>query len=62
MADRQVRGGVSTEQYSTVREAQQGLGHYFGFYNDERLHQALGYRQHPQPSTVGWGSAVHKTA
>jgi len=30
--------------YNTVREAQQGLGRYCRFYNDERLHQALGYR------------------
>src|SRR5437763_744269 len=35
---------VYLREYSTVREAQQGLGRYFGFYNDERLHQALGYR------------------
>jgi putative transposase len=35
---------VSLREYNTVREAQQGLGRYFGFYNDERLHQALGYR------------------
>ncbi len=31
-------------EYNTVREVQQGLRRYFGFYNDERLHQALGYR------------------
>ena len=35
---------VYLREYSTVLEAQQGLGCYFGFYNDERLHQALGYR------------------
>lgn len=35
---------VYRREYTTVREAQQGLGRYFGFYNDERLHQALGYR------------------
>jgi len=35
---------VYLREYTTVREAQQGLGRYFGFYNDERLHQALGYR------------------
>ena len=35
---------VYLREYSTVREAQQGLKRYFGFYNDERLHQALGYR------------------
>jgi putative transposase len=35
---------VYLREYNTVREARQGLGRYFGFYNDERLHQALGYR------------------
>lgn len=35
---------VYLREYNTVREAQQGLRRYFGFYNDERLHQALGYR------------------
>jgi putative transposase len=35
---------VYLREYNTVREARQGLQHYFGFYNDERLHQALGYR------------------
>ncbi len=25
-------------------ELQRGLGRYFGFDNDERLHQSLGYR------------------
>jgi putative transposase len=34
---------VYLREYNTVREAQQGLQRYFGFYNDERLHQALGY-------------------
>jgi putative transposase len=35
---------VYLREYNTVREARQGLQRYFGFYNDERLHQALGYR------------------
>src|SRR3954462_14239363 len=30
--------------YESVPELQRGLGRYFGFYNDERLHQSLGYR------------------
>ena len=30
--------------YETVPELQRGLGRYFAFYNDERLHQSLGYR------------------
>lgn len=32
-----------------VRDARQHLARYFGFYNEERLHQALGYRT---PATV----------
>ena len=35
---------VYLQDYQTVRDAQHGLGRYFVFYNDERLHQALGYR------------------
>src|SRR4029079_4197969 len=35
--------------YETVPELERGLGRYFGFYNDERLHQSLGYRT---PATV----------
>lgn len=35
---------VYLRAYNTVQEAKHGLGRYFGFYNDERLHQALGYR------------------
>jgi putative transposase len=35
---------VYLRDYQTVWEARQGLAHYFAFYNEERLHQALGYR------------------
>ena len=35
---------VYLKDYTTVREARQGLEQYFTFYNHERLHQALGYR------------------
>lgn len=35
---------VYLKEYATVRDAVQGLGAYFRFYNCERLHQALGYR------------------
>jgi putative transposase len=31
-------------RYEAVPELRQGLGRYFGYYNEERLHQALGYR------------------
>jgi putative transposase len=30
--------------YEAVPELHQGLGRYFAFYNNERLHQSLGYR------------------
>lgn len=30
--------------YRSVKEAKSGIGDYFGFYNNERPHQALGYK------------------
>ena len=35
---------VYTKEYATVKEAVSGLGAYFGFYNEERPHQALKYK------------------
>ncbi len=35
---------VYLKAYSTVREAQDGSGSYLRFFNEERPHQALGYR------------------
>lgn len=35
---------VYLKDYGTVPGAIQNLGGYFGFYNEERLHQALGYK------------------
>ncbi len=35
---------VYLKDYRDVAEARQGLGEYFGFYNDQRVHQALDYR------------------
>lgn len=35
---------VYLRDYSTVSEAGVGLGRYFAFYNNERLHQSLDYR------------------
>jgi putative transposase len=35
---------VYLREYETVREAVSSLRAYFGFYNQERLHQALGYK------------------
>jgi putative transposase len=34
---------VYINDYQTVRDARQGIHHYFLLYNTERLHQALGY-------------------
>ncbi len=35
---------VYLKDYATPREARQGLGQYLTFYNEDRPHQALGYR------------------
>src|SRR5262249_53602819 len=35
---------VYLHAYADVREAREGIGRYFAFYNDARPHQALGYR------------------
>jgi putative transposase len=35
---------VYLHDYQSVQDAHQGLVRYFVFYNQERLHQALGYR------------------
>ena len=35
---------IYIQGYETVPQLRRGLGRYFAFYNDERLHQSLGYR------------------
>jgi putative transposase len=35
---------VYLKGYADGREAKAGIGEYFAFYNDRRLHQAIGYR------------------
>src|SRR3954462_5180543 len=35
---------VFLKAYATVAEARHGIGDWLSFYNDERPHQALGYR------------------
>jgi len=44
---------VYLHDYTTPREARQGLGRYFEFYDHERPHQALGYRT---PAEVYFGT------
>jgi putative transposase len=41
--------------YEAVPELHHGLGRYFGFYNNERLHQSLGYRT---PAAVYRGAGI----
>ena len=43
--------------YETVPELQRGLGRYFAFYNEERLHQSLDYRT---PAAVYRGAGATK--
>lgn len=50
---------VYLKDYGTAGEAQAGLKGYFGFYNGERLHQALSYRT---PAEVYRGCAKPCTA
>jgi putative transposase len=46
---------VYLKDYQELGEAQQGLRRYFRHYNQERLHQALGYRT---PAEVHWEAAA----
>jgi putative transposase len=41
--------------YETVPDLHRGMGRYFGFYNEERLHQSLDYRT---PAAVYRGSGI----
>jgi putative transposase len=43
--------------YETVPELRRGLARYFGFYNDERPHQSLGYRT---PAAVYRGTTTER--
>ena len=44
---------VYLKEYGAVDDARRGLGDYFGFYNRDRPHEALGYRT---PAEVHFGS------
>jgi putative transposase len=49
---------VYIKAYASVREARRGIGEWLTFYNDERLHQALGYltprEMFEAPGTCGY--------
>lgn len=49
---------VYLRDYQTVAEARYYLGRYFEFYNNERLHQALGYRCPAEVYGVAVGTPV----
>jgi len=49
---------ISLNDCRWVIEATEGLRRYFRFYNEERLHQALGYR----PPAEAYGERVRRDA
>jgi putative transposase len=49
---------VYLRDYQTVAEARYYLGRYFEFYNEERLHQALGYRTPAEVHAEAVGTPV----
>jgi len=52
---------VYLHSYETVKEAKEGIGRYFSFYNRERLHEALGYKT-PQQVYLSRDENFHKQA
>jgi hypothetical protein len=52
---------VYRKEYTAVPEARQGLGGYFTFYNQERLHQAFAYRTPATAYLGGWTTTGCRT-
>jgi len=48
---------VYLNDHVTVMDAIIGIGYYFDLYNNERLHQSLGYKT---PAEVNFGEAYHR--
>lgn len=48
---------VYIKGYGSPREARVGIGSYFEFYNNKRVHQALDYRT---PAEVHFGNRIEK--
>jgi putative transposase len=52
------REDIHIKAYDSVQEARRGIGGWLDFYNDDRLHQALGYRTPREvflaPATCGY--------
>jgi putative transposase len=46
---------VYIKDYQSYRDAREGLGNYFSFYNNRRYHQSLGYKT---PCEVHYGDAA----
>jgi putative transposase len=46
---------VYIKDYQTYKDAREGLGNYFSFYNNRRYHQSLGYKT---PCEVHYGEAA----
>ena len=52
---------VYIHSYKTVKEARESLGRYFRFYNNERLHESLGYRT-PEEIYFGQSKSIKEQA
>lgn len=52
---------VYLHSYETVKEAKEGIGRYFSFYNRQRLHESLGYKT-PEQVYLSRDENFHKQA